>query len=154
MKISICGLCTDVHIHRCSSETCSKSPLRHNWFSCKYHIRFNSRREMFHKLNEKNSFPSASTHLLIKLLSIGWLYFQGHRTSSRANRECYHPPKKDNYNMYTFITRKMLNPLREKCIFIFLAWSHVNTCKHVSEIILKIVIFQEMIIIFHEIQVF
>lgn len=53
LKIDICELYTDVHIHSCSTETCSKSPLRHNWLSCKCHSRFKSKREMFHKLNEE-----------------------------------------------------------------------------------------------------
>lgn len=62
---NVCRLCTDILMYSYSTKNCSRSTLRHyNWFSCQCHmIRFNSKREMFHKLKEKVIFKGFNTRV-------------------------------------------------------------------------------------------
>lgn len=135
------------YVHSCSIESCSVSPLRHcGWCSCRCHVRFNSKKEMFHKLKGKRNFQVLQ-HVLIKLLAIGWLYLQGQRTSNRINKRCSHlPPKRDNYKIYTFITRKTLNHLGIIIYFYFLSMISYVLVNMLPNITLKrTVIFADLI---------
>lgn len=61
---------------------------------------------MFHKLKDEIHFQVLQC-LLIKLLSIRWLYFQGQKTSNTIKKGLSQPPKKDNYKMYTLLLEKL-----------------------------------------------